>query len=122
MKLSKILLALVSLAVAGSAAAKLPPPSEEAKAKAAQAKDRAGWADKVAGYQSCMAQDRVVARYKKTAMAKPGSAGAAAVPACQNPGPYVAAVAAVAAPPVAAAMPVAAAPAPAAPPAAAAKK
>ncbi|MDO8300490.1 hypothetical protein [Lacisediminimonas sp.] len=112
MKLSKILLAVVGLAVAGSAAAKLPPPSEEAKAKAAAAKDKAGWADKVAGYQLCTAQDRVAARYKKAAPAKPGSAAA---PACQNPGPYVATVAA----PPAAGVPAAA---PAAPPAAAAKK
>ncbi len=116
MKLSKIVLALASLMVAGSVAAKLPPPSDDAKAKAAQAKDKGDWSNKVANYQLCMSQDKVVARYNKSKPAKPGSTAAA--PGCQNPGPYVATVAA---PPAAAAMPVTAA-APAAMAPAAAKK
>lgn len=101
MKLSKIILALVSIAAAGSVAAKLPPPSDEAKEKAAQAKDKADWSNKVANYQLCVSQDKVVAHYNKSRPAKPGSTTAAG---CQNPGPYVATAAA---PPAAAAMPVA---------------
>lgn len=75
---------LLLLAVAGVASAKLPPPSDEAKAKAADAKDKAAWSDKVAAFQLCQAQDKVAAQYKK-------GKGDKNLPAssCQNPGPYV---------------------------------
>ena len=108
--MNKIIMGLATLAglvIAGSAAAKLPPPTDEAKAKAAEAKDKAGWAGKVSAYQLCMSQDKVAARYHKAKGTKPASAPATP---CQNPGPYVA---------QAAAAPVAAAPAAAAPAAAA---
>lgn len=123
--MNKIILGLATLAglaIAGSAAAKLPPPTDEAKAKAAEAKNKAGWADKVSAYQLCMSQDKVAARYLKAKGTKPAGAPAAA---CQNPGPYVAqVVAAPAATAAAPAAPAAAAPAVAAPAAkpAAAKK
>ena len=104
MKLSKIILALVSIAAAGTVAAKLPPPSDEAKEKAAQAKDKADWSAKVANYQLCVSQDKVVAHYNKSRPAKPGRTAASG---CQNPGPYVAMAAA--AKPVAGATPAASA-------------
>ncbi|GAB4399948.1 MAG: hypothetical protein OHK0048_14390 [Rhodoferax sp.] len=68
--------------VAGVAWAKLPPPTDEAKAKAAEAKAKTAWASKVSDYQLCKAQDRVVAHYKKTAPAKGASS-------CVDPGPFV---------------------------------
>ncbi|MES2127341.1 MAG: hypothetical protein V4463_08725 [Pseudomonadota bacterium] len=83
------LLALCLLAA--SAQAKFPPPSEEAKAAAAAAKDKTAWSDKVAAYKLCLAQDRVAAGYLKAkGLKKP----AIEVPACADPGPYVATVAA----------------------------
>lgn len=86
--MKKFALLLAGLAIAGSALAKLPPPTDEAKAKAAEAKDKAAWSDKVSAYQLCMSQDKLAARYNK-------AKGKASAPsACQNPGPYVAQTAA----------------------------
>ena len=96
-----------------AALAKLPAPSDEAKAKAAEAAAKTAWAGKVDGYLLCKSQDRVAAHAAKSAKAagkevKP----APALPACADPGPYVSAAAA-AAPGASApaAAPVAAAPA-----------
>jgi hypothetical protein len=82
----------IALALAGIstlAVAKLAPPSDEAKAKAAETAAKAAWTDKVSGYQLCMAMDRVAARY----LAEAGKAGKAVqptpTPACADPGPFV---------------------------------
>lgn len=87
-------LALAGLAALAQAAqAKLPAPSEEAKAAAAAAKDKTAWSDKVSAYKLCLVQDKVAAAYfrnKGAAAPKP----TVAVPACTDPGPYVAQVAA----------------------------
>ena len=83
------LLALCLLAA--SAQAKFPPPSEEAKAAAAAAKDKTAWSDKVSAYKLCLAQDRIAAAYLKAKGAKKPDV---AVPACADPGPYVAMAAA----------------------------
>ncbi len=99
--------------------AKLPAPSDEAKAKAAEAAAKTAWSNKVADFQLCKAQDRVAAK----AVADMKRAGkdvkpATATPPCTDPGPFVytpqapaAATPAAAAPAVAAATPAAAAPA-----------
>lgn len=89
--MKKPAIALVLLA-AFAAHAKLPAPTEEQKAAAAAVKDKAAWTDKVAAYKLCLAQDRVAAHYFKTK----GSGGkpSTALPACADPGPYVAQVAA----------------------------
>ncbi|MBF8178945.1 hypothetical protein [Herminiimonas contaminans] len=85
--MKKILIALLGTMVMASASAKLPPLSDEAKAKAAEAKNKAGWSDKVAAYQLCESQNKVAAQYfKRTGKAKPDIV----VPPCTNPGPYVA--------------------------------
>jgi hypothetical protein len=90
--MKKSTFALMALIVAGAAQAKLPPLSDEAKAAAAMAKDKAAWGDKVAAYQLCQVQDKVAAYYSKTKnVAKKAVAD---VPPCTNPGPYVAAQAA----------------------------
>lgn len=110
MKRTFVLLAAAALAM--SAWAKLPAPSDEAKAKAAEAAAKAAHGGKVEGYLLCKSQNKVVAHYTKTTAAAKKDAKALAAPAaCADPGPYVAAVPAGAAP--AAVVPAAVAAAPA---------
>jgi hypothetical protein len=92
MGMKKISVALMALAMSGAAFAKLPPLSEEAKAAAAAAKDKAAWSDKVAAYKLCLAQDKTAKHYFKTK--NPGGKPSGELPACTNPGPYVPAQAA----------------------------
>ena len=63
--MKKTLLVLSALAIGFSAAAKLPAPSEEAKAKAAEAAAKAAHGNKVAGYKLCLSQDKAAAHYFK---------------------------------------------------------
>lgn len=105
--------AVVALAAA-PALAKLPAPSDDAKAKAAEAAAKAAHAGKVANYQLCKSMDQTAASYfgqakKDGKTVKPADK----TDACADPGAFVytpAAPAGPAAPPVAAP----AAPAPAA--------
>ncbi|GER12096.1 hypothetical protein [Variovorax boronicumulans] len=77
---------------ATSAVAKLPPPTPEAQAKAAEAAARTAWSAKTDGYLLCKSQDQVAAKYRASAQAagKPAPA-AVATPPCVDPGPYAAA-------------------------------
>ena len=116
---SLIILAATSL-LATAALAKLPPLTDEAKAKAAEAAAKTAWSGKVDAFALCKSMDAVSAGY----FAQAKKAGkevkpAAAMPACADPGPFVytpappasaAAVAAPAAPAASAAPAVAAAP------------
>ncbi len=96
--------------------AKLPPPSDEAKAKAAEAAAKTAHGNKVADFQLCKSMDKVAAKYQASLKAASKEAKPATeTPACADPGPFVWPVPAA---PAAAAAP--AAPAPAAAPAAAA--
>jgi hypothetical protein len=75
--------------VTGLAFAKLPPLSDDAKAKAAEAAARTAHGDKVGAYQLCQSMDRVAARYfadaKKAGRdVKP----AVATPPCTDPGQF----------------------------------
>lgn len=88
----KTCLALILLAAAGVAQAKLPAPTEEQKAAAAATKDKQAWSDKVAAYKLCLVQDRIAASYFKSKGG--GGKPSAALPPCSDPGPYVAQVAA----------------------------
>jgi hypothetical protein len=110
--------ALLAL-LAGQAMAKLPPASDEAKAKAAEAAAKTAHGNKVADYQLCKSQDGVAAAYQAAAK-KAGQPAPAptATPPCADPGPFVyvpagAASAAPAAPPAPAVAAAPAAPAPA---------
>lgn len=78
------------LALLGSVAlAKLPVPSDEAKAKAAEAAAKAAWSGKVGAYLACKAQDKVAAHYYKTAKAaNKETKAAAAMPPCADPGAF----------------------------------
>ena len=109
-----------------SAMAKLPAPSDEAKAKAAEAAAKTAHGNKVADYQLCKSREKVAAHYYKTAKATgKTTTPPVATPPCADPGPFVASApaaptTAVAAAPAAGgkpAMPAAPAPAPAAAPA-----
>jgi hypothetical protein len=113
--MKKLTVAFITVAISGAAFAKLPAQSPEAQAAAAAAKDKTAWSDKVAAYQLCLSQDKVAKHYFKTknASGKPS----AEIPACTDPGPYVAAQAAAQQVGVADAKPVPAAGKPAEPPA-----
>ena len=115
---------LLAVALAAPAVAKLPPLSDEAKAKAAEAAAKAAWADKVSLYKHCLVIDRIANTYRKTGMAAPAPVATATaalvtvtttttsstvppapvataiagpapvvIPACADPGPFVAPVA-----------------------------
>jgi hypothetical protein len=114
--MKRMLILSVLSVVAGVASAKLPPLSDDAKAKAAEAAARTAHGNKVADFQLCKSMNRTAAVYfaeaKKAGKdVKPSTA----TPDCADPGPFVA--------PAAASAPVAAPAVPAAPaaPAAAAK-
>ena len=101
-----------------SAMAKLPPLSDEAKAKAAEAAAKTAHTAKADGYLLCKTQDKVAAHVQRTNKAKAGKP--AATPPCADPGKFVytppeatptAAVAPAAAPAATPAAPPAAAPA-----------
>jgi hypothetical protein len=111
--MNKLLIAMLGMALAGAAGAKLPPPSPEVQAKAEETKQKTAWSDKVAAYQLCKAQDKVAAQYreKKGSQPMPAAAPAAATPAAAMPATT---------PPVGAATPTLAPPAAGAPVAAAA--
>lgn len=82
-----VLLAFVAMPVVAT----LPPPTDEAKAKAAEAAARSAWSDKIAAYQLCVAQDRVAQEYRRGLQsANKPSVPAAAAATCTDPGPYVA--------------------------------
>jgi len=81
---------LVAMLAVPLAQAKLPPPSPDAQASAAQAKLKTAWSDKVAAYQLCRSMDRVAEAYRQQAKAtgketKPP----VATPPCTDPGPFV---------------------------------
>ena len=82
---------IISALLAAPAFAKLPAPSDEAKAKAAATAAKTAWSDKVASYQLCQAMNRSAEHYRKSAKAAGTEAPAAVeTPACADPGPFVA--------------------------------
>ncbi|MEO8169890.1 MAG: hypothetical protein ABI575_03400 [Oxalobacteraceae bacterium] len=87
--MKKLICMAMGVMATGLAGAKLPPLSDEAAAKAAETKAKTAWGSKVAAYELCLSQDRVVARYRQDKGVAVQASGAA--PACQDPGPYVAA-------------------------------
>ena len=89
---SSTIAAIAAASLASSVAlAKLPPLSEEAKAKAAETAAKAAWTDKVGAYKLCQSMDHVASAYRASAAAagKPASS-AEATPPCADPGPYAA--------------------------------
>ena len=85
----KRILLLAAFALAGTAWAKLPPLSDDAKAKAAETAARNAYNDKVGLYQLCKSMDKVAAKYfadarkagKDVKQPDPGE--------CSDPGAFV---------------------------------
>lgn len=85
--MNKTLFPLLLAALSATAFAKLPAPSDEAKAKAAEAAAKTAHAGKVDGYLLCKSQDKVAAHVQKTNKAKAGKP--VATPPCADPGKFV---------------------------------
>ena len=82
------LLATIMVALcAASAFAKLPPPNDEAKAKAAETAAKTAHTAKADGYLLCKTQDKVAAHVQRTNKVKAGKP--AATPPCADPGKFV---------------------------------
>ena len=81
---------LIAGVFATSAAAKLPPPTDTAKAQAVETAAKAAWSDKLAAYELCLRQDRIAEAYRGNLRAA-GKNATASMPTapCSNPGPYV---------------------------------
>jgi hypothetical protein len=110
------MLTAAAVAASGLALAKLPPPDEAAKAKAADAAAKSAWQAKVDAFLLCKAQDRVAAKYKashpevpkaQVAMASTTAAAPAAPTTAAAPATTTAAAAPAAPAPAAAAKPAA---------------
>ena len=82
---------IICAALAAPASAKLPAPSDEAKAKAAETAAKSAWTDKVGAYQLCQAMNRTAEYYRKAQKAAGTEAPAPVdTPPCTDPGPYAA--------------------------------
>ena len=107
--MNKFLIALALLGACSVSFAKLPPLSDEAKAKAEETKAKAAHTAKADAYDLCRAQDRVAAHVNKHNKAKAGKPVTTAP--CADPGKFVYTPAPVVATTAAAPAPAAAAPA-----------
>lgn len=89
-----------ALVLAAPVWAKLPAPSDEAKAKAAEAAAKTAHGNKVADFQLCKSREKVAAHYFKSAKSSGKTTTTpTATPACADPGAYVPATAVAAAAP-----------------------
>ena len=75
--------AMAAAFTAAAAFAKLPPLSEEAKAKAA-------WTDKVGAYKTCLAMDRAAQNYRGNPAVTVKTAPSPGLQPCADPGPFAA--------------------------------
>lgn len=85
--MNKSLIAALLLLGGASAFAKLPPLSDEAKAKAEETKAKAAHTAKVEAYDLCKAQDKVVSHVQKHNKAQAGKP--VTTPPCADPGKFV---------------------------------
>lgn len=91
MKSIAVLITACTLAL--SVSAKMPAPSDEAKAKAAEAAAKSAHDGKVGAYQLCKSQDKVAAQYRNSARADKKLKPVSVAP-CADPGAYKPATAA----------------------------
>jgi len=84
----KTLIALLSCGFAAATMAKLPPPSDEAKAKGAEAAAKAAHGGKVDSFLLCRSMERVAARYVAEATKAGKTVKPTPTPACADPGPF----------------------------------
>ena len=97
------IVASVAIVVSASAFAKLPAPSDDAKAKAAEATAKTGWTNKVADFQLCKSMDRVAATYLAEAKKAGKDVKPTPTPPCADPGPFAYTAPAAPTPPIEAA-------------------
>ena len=81
-------LIVVGLCATGGALAKLPPPSDDAKAKSAEAAAKAAYGDKVGAYKQCQSMDKVAAAYLAEQKKAGKDVKPVATPPCTDPGPF----------------------------------
>ena len=87
--MKKLFISLLITSASAAVLAKLPAPSDEAKAKAAEIAAKTAWSGKVDIYLLCKWQDKVAASYYKTAMATgKDTKPAVATPPCADPGAF----------------------------------
>ncbi len=88
--MKKLLITSFLIMASSMVLAKLPPLSDEAKAKAAEAAAKTAWTGKVDAYKLCQSQDQVAARYYKVAKAAgKDTKPATPAPPCTDPGAFV---------------------------------
>ena len=87
--MKRVVGSLVLALFAGGALAKLPPLSDEAKAKAAEAAAKTAHGDKVAAYKLCQSMDKVAATYLADAKKAGKDIKPTATPPCADPGAFV---------------------------------
>ncbi len=86
----KTIISILAVLVSGVAFAKLPPVSDDAKAKAAEAAAKTAHSGKVANFQLCKSVEKTAAYYYKTAKtAGKETKPATDTPACADPGAFV---------------------------------
>lgn len=86
----RLLIIALACTLAPLAAAKLPPPTEEARQAGVEAAAKSAWNDKVGLFQLCKAIDRTAATYRTSARAAGKDVPAAVATAeCADPGAYV---------------------------------
>jgi hypothetical protein len=78
--MKKLLIPVALAAACAVCLAKLPPPDDATKAKAAETTAKAAWQAKVDAYQLCKVQDKIGAKYRKTSAAEPAAASKDAKP------------------------------------------
>ncbi len=81
--------------VISAAIARLPAPSDEAKAKAVEAAAKAAHNGKVEGFQLCASMNNVAQKYLLAAKGAGKTLTPTATPDCVNPGAYVSPTAAI---------------------------
>jgi hypothetical protein len=87
--MKRLALLLSCALTAGLAVAKLPPLSDDAKAKAAEAAAKTAHGDKIGAYQLCQSMERVAVRYQADARkASREVKPAVATPPCSDPGQF----------------------------------
>lgn len=86
--MKRVVALIASALCAASAFAKLPPPSDEAKAKAAEAAARSAHGDKVSAHKLCQTMNRVAAGYLADAKKIGKDVKPVATPPCAEPGPF----------------------------------
>lgn len=84
----RTLLLATLAAVSMGAAAKLPPLSDDAKAKAAEAAAKTAHGNKVADFQLCKSMEKVAARYAAEATKAGKAVTPTPTPACADPGAF----------------------------------